>query len=187
MPGVGGPALPRFASTRRKTAPAALPSERAQASVRRSPRPRQSRRQRPRSAGAVRPPSSRSCSSLRSVSSSPWLSFVGLSKVESSARFLPIRQVDVCFLHLPLGFPSAPQYFNPVSVDPIPSQQDLLLCAVSKNPEPNGICWEIGERHDPLSLLKTVRRRRPRRRSPSWRRPRSGSPWLPHPPRAGRA
>jgi len=27
-------------------------------------------------------------------------------------RFLPIRQVDVCFLRLPPGFPAVPQYFK---------------------------------------------------------------------------
>jgi hypothetical protein len=38
-----------------------------------------------------------------------------LSRVD---RFLPIRQVDVCFLRLPPGFPAVPQYFNHVFVGP---------------------------------------------------------------------
>ena len=37
------------------------------------------------------------------------------------AWFLPIRQVDVCFLHLPLGFPSVRQYLKLVSVGSAPS------------------------------------------------------------------
>jgi len=36
--------------------------------------------------------------------------------------FLPILQVDVCFLRLPPGFPAVPQYFNHVSVGPSPSR-----------------------------------------------------------------
>jgi hypothetical protein len=39
-----------------------------------------------------------------------------LSRVD---QFLQIRQVDVCFLHLPPGFPAVPQYFNHVSVGPM--------------------------------------------------------------------
>jgi hypothetical protein len=44
---------------------------------------------------------------------------IELSRVD---RFLQIRQVDVCFLRLPPGFPAVPQYFNHVSVGPGLSQ-----------------------------------------------------------------
>ena len=42
-----------------------------------------------------------------------------LSRVD---RFLPILQVEVCFLRLPPGFPAVPHYFNHLSVGPGPSQ-----------------------------------------------------------------
>jgi hypothetical protein len=48
--------------------------------------------------------------------------FLLLSRV---SRFLPMLQVQICFLRLPPGFPAVPQHFNHVSADPIPSQQDL--------------------------------------------------------------
>jgi len=45
--------------------------------------------------------------------------FFYLSRV---ARFLPILQVEVCFLRLPPGFPAVPHYFNHVSVGVSPTK-----------------------------------------------------------------
>jgi hypothetical protein len=42
-----------------------------------------------------------------------------LSRVD---RFLPMLQVEVCFLRLPPSFPAVPQYFNHTPVGPGPSQ-----------------------------------------------------------------
>nr|AAU82604.1 hypothetical protein GZ18F2_34 [uncultured archaeon GZfos18F2] len=43
-------------------------------------------------------------------------------------RFLPMLQVEFCFLSLPPGFPAVPQYFNHTSVGPGPSQN--RACAI---------------------------------------------------------
>jgi len=37
-------------------------------------------------------------------------------------QFLPMLQVEVCFLSLPPGFPVVPRYFNHTPVVPGPSQ-----------------------------------------------------------------
>jgi hypothetical protein len=56
------------------------------------------------------------------------LLLIELSRVD---RFLPIRQVDVCFLRLPPGCPAVPQYLNHVSVGPSPSQNRTCGFAAS--------------------------------------------------------
>jgi hypothetical protein len=44
-----------------------------------------------------------------------------ISRLSRVDRFLPIPQVEVCFLRLPPGFPAVPQYLNNESVGRKPS------------------------------------------------------------------